>query len=315
MLLPERHNIARAPPRGRERGAQRVGREPHLERGSHLARAGGVELGDEEPRRLLALVAHRARDVVDVVEHVGAEDRVEREAGEGRVDDVEMLHRDVRMMDGVEARAQVGERRRVRVDGVDVAGRAGQGGEPEREVSRPAADVGDAGARPAAEQVPVAGDELPAQLLAAEHPLLRGFLALHEAPKDVGYISRQGQPAPMQVAQTQTAVAVTDRTTNRDWVAWYDELEEMERREIRGRLLTAAYDEVKEDPELRQFFFFHSEEIAGEEPGTERLAELHGILSHLRGSADAEVAERRRKAVHFLLAEYQKVLRDNPWTF
>lgn len=118
----------------------------------------------------------------------------------------------------------------------------------------------------------------------------------------------------MQTTQTQAVVAQA-RAANRDWVAWYDELDEMERREIRARLLTASYEEVKEDPELRQFFFFHSEGIAGEEPGTERLAELHSILSHLRGSADPEVAEKRRKAVHFLLAEYQKVLRDNPWSF
>ena len=120
----------------------------------------------------------------------------------------------------------------------------------------------------------------------------------------------------MQATQTQ-AVATTDRVAaaKRDWVAWYDELNEWERQEIRGRLLTASYDEVKADAELRQFFFFHSEEVAGEEPGTERLAELHNILSHLRGSEDADVAEKRRKAVHFLLAEYQKYLRDNPWSF
>lgn len=119
----------------------------------------------------------------------------------------------------------------------------------------------------------------------------------------------------MQASQTQ-AVAVPDRSaaSKRDWVAWYDELDEWERKEIRARLLTASYDEVKADPELRQFFFFHSEEVAGEEPGTDRLAELHGILSHLRGSEDPDVAEKRRKAVHFLLAEYQKYLRDNPWS-
>lgn len=100
----------------------------------------------------------------------------------------------------------------------------------------------------------------------------------------------------------------------RDWVSWYEELSPPERTEIRAWLLTASYDEVKEDAELRNFFFFHSEEVAGEEPGTDRLAELHAVLSHLRGSDDPEVAERRRKAVHFLLAEYQRFLRDNPWS-
>lgn len=118
----------------------------------------------------------------------------------------------------------------------------------------------------------------------------------------------------MQVTQTSSAPAqVATRATSRDWVAWYEEMEPGERREIRARLLTASYDEVKEDAELRQFFFFNSEEIAGEHPGTERLAELHSVLQHLRGSADPDVAEKRRKVVHFLLAEYQRVLRDAPW--
>lgn len=118
----------------------------------------------------------------------------------------------------------------------------------------------------------------------------------------------------MQVTQAPPVQAV-DRVVKRDWVQWYEELDERERREIRSRLLTASYDEVKGDADLRQFFFFHSEEIAGEEPGTERLAELHAVLQHLRGSDDSDVAERRRKAVHFLLAEYQRVLRDSPWAF
>lgn len=100
----------------------------------------------------------------------------------------------------------------------------------------------------------------------------------------------------------------------RDWVAWYEELGPRERSEIRARLLTASYDEVKEDAELRNFFFFHSEEVAGEEAGTERLAELHAVLTHLRGSGDPDLAEKRRKAVHFLLAEYQRWLRDSPWS-
>lgn len=118
----------------------------------------------------------------------------------------------------------------------------------------------------------------------------------------------------MQVTASAAPVAMPQtRAEKRDWVAWYEELHVGERREIRARLLTASYDEVKEDAELRQYFFFHSEEIAGEETGTERLAELHSILQHLRGSEDPDVPEKRRKAVHFLLAEYQRVLRDNPW--
>lgn len=107
---------------------------------------------------------------------------------------------------------------------------------------------------------------------------------------------------------------VAERVQKRDWVAWYEELSEGERREIRNRLLTAPYDDVKADPELARFFFFHCEDVAGEEPGTERLAELLAVLNHLRGSDDPEIVENRRKAVHFLLAEYQRYLRDNPWS-
>lgn len=117
----------------------------------------------------------------------------------------------------------------------------------------------------------------------------------------------------MQVAQASPATSALERAPKRDWVAWYEALTEGERQEIRARLLTASYEEVKDDPDLRQFFFFHSEEIAGEEPGTQRLAELHAVLQRLRGSNEADVVEQRRKAVHFLLAEYQRVLRDSPW--
>lgn len=117
----------------------------------------------------------------------------------------------------------------------------------------------------------------------------------------------------MQAAPASPAAALR-RERARDWVAWYDELAQAERREIRARLLDATYDEVKADAELRNFFFFHSEDVASERPpGSERLAELHGILMHLRGAEDPELAEKRRKAVAFLLAEYQRYLRDNPW--
>lgn len=133
------------------------------------------------------------------------------------------------------------------------------------------------------------------------------------APDGAGLIWRHAQPGPMQ-ATAAPPVQLQDRAAKRDWVAWYDELSPDQRREIRARLLTASYDEVKADPELRSFFLFHSEEIAGEEPGTQRLAELHTVLSHMRGADDPEDVERRRKALRFLHAEYQRVLRDAPWT-
>lgn len=111
-----------------------------------------------------------------------------------------------------------------------------------------------------------------------------------------------------------TQALQTRREPARDWIAWYDDLSQAERREIRARLLTASYDEVKEDAELRQFFFLHSEDLAGDiPPGAERIGELHNILAHMRGSTDPDVAEKRRKVVAFLLAEYQRFLRDNPW--
>jgi hypothetical protein len=118
----------------------------------------------------------------------------------------------------------------------------------------------------------------------------------------------------MQATSTQVTAQASRREPARDWIAWYDELAEGERREIRGRLLTASYDEVKADPELRNYFFFHSEDVAHEQPpGGERVAEIHAVLSHLRGNEDPATVEQRRKAVAFLLAEYQRFLRDNPW--
>lgn len=115
--------------------------------------------------------------------------------------------------------------------------------------------------------------------------------------------------------QASPTAPLEKRAEKRDWVAWYDDLSEGERREIRARLLSASYDEVKSDADLRQFFFFHSEDVAAEcPPGAERIAELHSILQHMRGSEDPELPEKRRKAVAFLLAEYQRFLRDNPWS-
>lgn len=117
----------------------------------------------------------------------------------------------------------------------------------------------------------------------------------------------------MQASTTQRAATVRP-VEARDWVAWFDELSELERREIRARLLSATYDEVKADTDLRNFFFFHVEDVAHEmPPGSERLCELHGILQMLRGATEPEAVERRRKAAGFLLGEYQRFLRDNPW--
>ncbi|GEM_PF-5087903 len=118
----------------------------------------------------------------------------------------------------------------------------------------------------------------------------------------------------MQATPTQVQRSVGRREPARDWIAWYEDLAEAERREIRARLLTASYDEVKSDAELRNYFFFHSEDVAHERPpGGERVAEIHAVLSHLRGNDDPSTVEQRRKAVAFLLAEYQAFLRDNPW--
>jgi hypothetical protein len=100
----------------------------------------------------------------------------------------------------------------------------------------------------------------------------------------------------------------------RDWVAWYDALEPRERRLLRDRLLTASPDDVKGDADLRTFFLFHTEDLLADDvPGTRRLAELHQVLMALRGRVEPEVVEARRKATLFLLAEYQAVLRDNPF--
>ena len=118
----------------------------------------------------------------------------------------------------------------------------------------------------------------------------------------------------MQVTSAQPLPAVRDVAAARDWVAWYEELQDAERREMRARLLTAPYDEVKAEADLRQYFFFHMEDIVDEAPpGSDRLRELHKVVQTLRGATDAEQAETRRKAMAFLLAEYQKFLRDNPW--
>ncbi len=116
-------------------------------------------------------------------------------------------------------------------------------------------------------------------------------------------------------APTMALPVVAERpATQRDWVEWYGELESTERRGLRDQLLSASYDEVKADAELRNYFLFHCEDLADDLPaGTDRLAELHTIVQLLRGATEPELQEKRRKAVAFMLAEYQAYLRDNPW--
>lgn len=119
----------------------------------------------------------------------------------------------------------------------------------------------------------------------------------------------------MQASPVQAVVPLARAVDARDWVAWYEELQPGERRELRARLIEAPYDEVKGDAELRQFFFFHMEDLVDEQPpGTARLCELHHVVQMLRGAAEPEQVEQRRKAMAFLLAEYQRFLRDNPWS-
>lgn len=100
----------------------------------------------------------------------------------------------------------------------------------------------------------------------------------------------------------------------RDWATWYEELAPSDRRSLRNRALTASYEEVRDDTELRTYFLLFAEELADERgPGTARIGQLQAIVSALRGRADAEGAEQRRKAAAFLLAEFQAYLRDYPW--
>ena len=118
----------------------------------------------------------------------------------------------------------------------------------------------------------------------------------------------------MQASSTQGRLR-TRSLEARDWVDWYESLSTPERQELRARLLDAGYDDVKEDPDLRNFFFFHADDVVAEmPPGSERLAELHAVVQRLRGATDPELVEKRRKAVAFLLGEYQRFLRDNPWS-
>lgn len=115
-------------------------------------------------------------------------------------------------------------------------------------------------------------------------------------------------------AEAEEAPTVQVVAHGRDWVDWYEELTPQERREIRARLLTMTPEEVKADPDVRNFFLFHVDDLVDEgPPGTRRLTELHSIVMTLRGRDDPALVEQRRKAVAFLLAEYQGYLRDNPF--
>lgn len=117
----------------------------------------------------------------------------------------------------------------------------------------------------------------------------------------------------MQATPVQATLPAQRTVEARDWVEWYEELQAGERRELRARLIEASYDGVKADPDLRNFFFFHMEDLVDEQPpGTARLCELHAIVQMLRGANDAEDIERRKKAMAFLLVEYQRFLRESP---
>jgi hypothetical protein len=118
----------------------------------------------------------------------------------------------------------------------------------------------------------------------------------------------------MHASSTQPEAQPARPETHVDWIEWYEGLSKEERKEIRDRLLHASYDDVKQDAELRNYFFFHSEDITAEAPpGADRLVELHSVVQMLRGATDPDLLEQRRKAVAFLLGEYQRYLRDNPW--
>src|SRR5438552_2394320 len=128
------------------------------------------------------------------------------------------------------------------------------------------------------------------------------------------YLRLDAEPVVMQATSAQRA-AQTRSAEARDWVDWYDSLSTAERQELRARLLDAGYDDVKSDADLRNYFFFHVDDVVAEmPPGSERLAELHTVVQRLRGAHEPELVEKRRKAVAFLLGEYQRFLRDNPWS-
>lgn len=128
-----------------------------------------------------------------------------------------------------------------------------------------------------------------------------------------GAIGEEVQDAAQTTSPMPGAVQVRAvESPKRDWVAWYEDLSERERRALRDRLMMASPDEVKAEDELRYFFLFHLDDLAHEQPpGTRRLLEFHHVVMTLRGRED--MAEERRKAVQYLLAEYQHYLRDNPF--
>lgn len=100
--------------------------------------------------------------------------------------------------------------------------------------------------------------------------------------------------------------------TKRDWVEWYEDLAERERVEMRERIVLASPDDIKSVAELKHFLLFHVEDLVAENaPGTQRLASFWHIVMVTRGRDD--LAEDRRKAVAYLVAEYQNYLRDNPF--
>lgn len=121
-------------------------------------------------------------------------------------------------------------------------------------------------------------------------------------------------PQTVAPAQTLRPTRVEPTLEERDWGEWFEELSPGERRSLRNRALTAPYDEVRDDAELRHYFLFTAEDLAtARAPGTDRIRELHTIIETLKGRSDPDVVQQRRKAAAFLLAEFQAFLRDNPW--
>ena len=55
-------------------------------------------------------------------------------------------------------------------------------------------------------------------------------------------------------ATSAAAVAGGPPPAKRDWVAWYEDLDERERREMRDRLIQASPDEVRADPHVRDAY-------------------------------------------------------------
>ncbi len=103
-------------------------------------------------------------------------------------------------------------------------------------------------------------------------------------------------------------------SANRDWVRWYEELDDDERRLMRERLIDSGVDDVREDPERRMFFLFHVEDlIADVAPGTRALGEHHHVVMALRGANEPDRVAQRKAAVARMFDAYRDCILANPW--